>query len=266
MINKKRYITNGVIILLVFSTFLIYGFQSGITGRTLKNGTGCNCHAENPSSGVSVVISGPDNLTINETADFTVTITGGPLVAGGTNIAASSGILTPMDGLRNANNELTHSSPKTSSSGSVVFNFTYTAPNSAGEVTLYAAGNSVNQNGDNTGDAWNFAANKIIAVNVSTGVDDNNIISSFELEQNYPNPFNPSTTIVYEIPADVSGRQVVLKVFALSGAEVAELVNETKTAGRYTVSFDASGLSSGVYLYRLNAGNYSITKKMSLLK
>lgn len=266
MIKSKRYIVNGLILILVFSTFLFYGFQTGITGRTSKNGSGCTCHSETSSSSVSVVIAGPDNLSVNETANYTVTITGGPLVAGGTNIAASSGVLNPLEGLKKADNELTHVSPKSSSSGSVVFNFTFTAPGTAGEVTLFAAGNSVNQNGANTGDAWNFAANKTIAVDVSTGIDNNNVISSFNLEQNYPNPFNPATTIVYEIPASVSGQQTVLKVFDLSGREVAELVNEIKTAGRYSINFNASGLSSGVYIYQLKAGNYSITKKMSLLK
>jgi len=148
----------------------------------------------------------------------------------------------------------------------VVFSFTYTAPGEAGSTIIYANGNSVNLNGANTGDQWNYAANKNITVNVSTGVDDNNIVNAFDLEQNYTNPFNPSTTIYYSIPPEVSGIRVVLKVYDLMGREAAELVNEVKSSGRYSVNFDASGLSSGIYLYRIQAGSHSITKKMNLLK
>jgi hypothetical protein len=85
----------------------------------------------------------------------------------------------------------------------------------------------------------------------------------FSLSQNYPNPFNPSTVISYQLPA--SGN-VTLKVYDLLGREVATLVNEEKPAGSYEVSFDASQLSSGVYIYRLTAGNFSATNKMTLLK
>lgn len=86
---------------------------------------------------------------------------------------------------------------------------------------------------------------------------------SFSLEQNFPNPFNPSTAIPFSIP--VSG-PVTLTVYDLLGRTAAVLVNEPKNAGRYTVSFDASRLSSGVYLYTLRSGNSSATKRMLLLR
>ena len=89
------------------------------------------------------------------------------------------------------------------------------------------------------------------------------IPETFILEQNYPNPFNPSTRISYQLP--VSGN-VTLKVYDLLGREVATLVNEEKPAGSYEVSFDASQLSSGVYLYRLSSGSFIETKKMILMK
>lgn len=85
----------------------------------------------------------------------------------------------------------------------------------------------------------------------------------FALSQNYPNPFNPSTTISYALPQD---GLTTLKVYDVLGREVAELVNEFKTTGRYTVSFDASRLSSGVYVYRLVSDKYSAVKKMLMLK
>lgn len=266
MIRNRRYITNGILMLIVFSSFLFYALSTGVTGRTLKNGSGCTCHASTPSTDVSVVIAGPDELDPGETGNYTVTITGGPLAAAGTNIAASEGTLNPGEGLRKASEELTHISPMAASQGMVVFNFTYTAPLTAGQVTLYAAGNSVNNNGSNTGDAWNFAANKVITVSQTTGTDDENMILSFRLEQNYPNPFNPSTMITYSIPQEVSGSLVSLRIYDLLGREIAALVNGAQSLGNYRVSFDASGIPSGVYIYSLKAGNHTISKKMTLTK
>lgn len=80
---------------------------------------------------------------------------------------------------------------------------------------------------------------------------------------NYPNPFNPVTTINYSIPVD---EKVVLKVYDILGREVAELVNEVKHAGRYSVEFNASSLSSGMYFYSITAGDYYQKKKMILMK
>ena len=87
--------------------------------------------------------------------------------------------------------------------------------------------------------------------------------SSYELGQNYPNPFNPSTMINFSIPE--SGL-VTLKVFNVLGQEIAELVNDVKSAGNYEVSFDASNLTTGMYVYKIQTGNYSATKKMLLVK
>jgi aminopeptidase N len=87
--------------------------------------------------------------------------------------------------------------------------------------------------------------------------------SAFALRQNYPNPFNPRTTIAYEIPRLTHVR---LSVFDLLGKNVAELVNETMPAGTYVASFDAEELSSGVYFYRLSAGDFVQTKALLLLK
>ncbi len=90
---------------------------------------------------------------------------------------------------------------------------------------------------------------------------------AFALSQNYPNPFNPSTVISYQLPVN---SQVILKVYNILGQEVATLVNGTQEAGAYTVSFNTNegtlGLSSGVYIYRLQAGSFVSTKKLVLMK
>ncbi len=87
--------------------------------------------------------------------------------------------------------------------------------------------------------------------------------NKFALSQNYPNPFNPTTTISYEIAKEVN---VSLKVYDAIGNQVATLVNETKPAGTYEVIFDASNLSNGVYFYEIKAGNFTVTKKLILMK
>jgi hypothetical protein len=87
--------------------------------------------------------------------------------------------------------------------------------------------------------------------------------SSFVLEQNFPNPFNPTTVITYELPGNAS---VSLKVYDMLGREVRSLVNEPQSAGSHSVTFNAGGLASGVYLYRLQAGSCTATKKLLLLK
>lgn len=86
---------------------------------------------------------------------------------------------------------------------------------------------------------------------------------TFSLSQNYPNPFNPNTNIEFQT---ANFGLVVLKVFDVLGNEVATLINEEKPAGSYNINFDASGLTSGIYFYRLQAGNYNVTKKLVLLK
>ncbi|MDP2301353.1 MAG: T9SS type A sorting domain-containing protein [Ignavibacteria bacterium] len=98
--------------------------------------------------------------------------------------------------------------------------------------------------------------------------DESPVINGFTLEQNYPNPFNPATKIKYSIPKIINNQSSIinLKVYDVLGNEVATLVNEEKPAGVYEVNFDASKLSSGIYLYKLQAGSFVQTKKMMLLK
>jgi hypothetical protein len=86
---------------------------------------------------------------------------------------------------------------------------------------------------------------------------------TFLLEQNYPNPFNPSTTIRYQLPV---ASEVKLEIYDVLGKKIATLVNERQSAGSYQVVWNASGLSSGTYFYRLQAGTFVETKKMIMVK
>ena len=85
----------------------------------------------------------------------------------------------------------------------------------------------------------------------------------FRIDQNYPNPFNPTTTIRFSIPKPSS---VTLKLFDMLGREVATLVDEDLQSGECKVIFDATGLTSGVYFYRIQAGEFTQLKKLMLLK
>ena len=110
--------------------------------------------------------------------------------------------------------------------------------------------------------AGNNVAQKDINPSDNT-TNDNIEIKNYALFENYPNPFNPSTTIKYQIPQD---GLVTLKIFDVLGREVKTLVNEYKTQGGYSVSFDASNLPSGMYIYQLKGSTFNINKKMLLLK
>ncbi|HSL87709.1 MAG TPA: M20/M25/M40 family metallo-hydrolase, partial [Ignavibacteriaceae bacterium] len=110
---------------------------------------------------------------------------------------------------------------------------------------------------------------KYMDMNSPTSIQDEEfIINDFILEQNYPNPFNPTTTIKYSIPDVGTGLapSVQLKIYDVLGKEIATLVNEEKQPGVYEVVFDASNLPSGTYFYRLQAGETTETKKLSLIK
>jgi len=98
-----------------------------------------------------------------------------------------------------------------------------------------------------------------------TSTEDKSTFSpkEFYLSQNFPNPFNPSTVIAFDLPY---GTEVNLSVYNVVGQKVATLIDQTMTAGSHRVDFDASYLSSGVYLYKITAGNFVQTRKLSLIK
>jgi len=117
--------------------------------------------------------------------------------------------------------------------------------------------------------AFNFEVKDIAIVNSLTGINNGGLLPvKFSLDQNYPNPFNPSTIIRYALP---SSEKVTIKIYDIIGKEIRTLVNEEKNAGTYTAQWngrnnEGNSVSSGIYLYRIHAGNYIETKKMTLVK
>lgn len=97
----------------------------------------------------------------------------------------------------------------------------------------------------------------------TSSVQNPGVPKKFDLSQNYPNPFNPSTVIQYQLPDDAF---VSLKVYDVLGREVATLVDESKHAGYYEATFSASSLGSGVYFYRMTAGEYNAIRKLLVVK
>lgn len=171
---SRNLLINSIFFLLIGVSVIFYAFSTGITGRTLKPGgdPGCTCHASDPSPAVTVSITGPDSILANQQVTYTVTISGGTLIRGGTNIAASNGVLAPVTSdLQLMDGELTHVSPKEPVSGTVTFQFNYTSPAALGNQTLFANGNSVNFNGNNGGDQWNFAPSKTVKIVLSVPVE-----------------------------------------------------------------------------------------------
>lgn len=160
--RKKTIFT--ILFFTLIASFVLYAKNTGKIGMTHKNSDeGCSCHGDF-SNGVTVAINGPATMKPGETADFNVTITGGPMLNGGFNAAASAGTFIEGQGSKVMKGELTHFEPKLPKDGKLIFAFKYTAPDKPGSVTLYANGLSGNKNENKKGDLWNYAPNKIITV------------------------------------------------------------------------------------------------------
>jgi hypothetical protein len=164
--------------------------------------------------------------------------------------------------------------------------FSYTTANNIGAVTKFGIQGSDNETAfglnhlDNIDDSgptttvlvqwgsinptkynrWNYDTHSPITTLVTNRPG---VPQVFALQQNYPNPFNPTTKIAFSVPSQM---KVELVVYNVLGQKVATLVNETLSAGGHEVPFDASRLASGMYLYRITAGQFMSVKKMMLLK
>ncbi len=135
----------------------------------------------------------------------------------------------------------------------------FSNPNLTGFVNVSFRGAFGTDNWTSGWTQFNPRNYEIIGINQITSV----VPESFSLEQNYPNPFNPNTIIKFSL---TSQNNVLLKIYDVLGNEVKTLLNQKLSPGSYNYEFNANGLSSGVYFYRLQAGNFSEVKKMTLLK
>jgi len=113
---------------------------------------------------------------------------------------------------------------------------------------------------------WNWMSIDYIAIPnavILSAGESSEIPTSYSLSQNFPNPFNPETSIRYSIPIQ---SHVTIKIYDVLGREVTTLINEEKSVGNYEVKFNSTQFASGVYFYRLQADDYTATKKMIVLK
>ena len=265
----KKYlkIKTTIIILVVFmlssgSYYYLVAYPGGISGRTLKTSTaGCSgsgCHTS--STSVTSNFSEPDSVIKGTKVQFIQTIAHTNTGGMGTDIAVRLGTLAPgasSADLYLLSGELTHSNPFTTSPK--VLNFNYTAPSNTGIDTLFGTAASGHAG------AWAFTPSKRIVVKntVGTGIENQTTPAYYSLSQNFPNPFNPNTKIEYQIPKNT---KIILKVYDELGSQIAVLVNGLQEAGNYSVNFDASKYASGIYYYKINAGDFEAVKKMMLIK
>jgi hypothetical protein len=251
-----------VFVLLFGYNLYVYSYGSGVAGRTLLGSTpGCTCHQSSSNSAVVVTLSGPATLQAGQTGTYTFSVSrnSGTFSTGGIDIAVSSGTLGlgTSTGIKLSSGEIVHSSKFT---GATTKTFTYTAPNTSGTVTMAATG----AGGPSSPPNWNHATSLTITISPLSGITKiEETANSYSLGQNYPNPFNPVTKINYSIP---KSSNVKISIFDILGQNVESLVNEKQDAGTYSVEFDASKLSSGVYYYKIEAGEFTSIKKMTLVK
>ncbi|GEM_PF-6629157 len=267
----KRFLSGCVFFFVLAYGVVVFAYSTGITEATRKSGNGCTCHvsaqgSSAPSPNVLVTITGPDTLSVGDRAEYTVTIRGGPAIRAGTNIAASAGSLEPISpSLQKFSGELTHREPIPFSGSSAVFRFSFLAPSTPGTVTLYANGNSVNNNGNSFGDEWNFAPDKQIVIRATPTFVANNgqPLCTFSLAQNYPNPFNPETWIEFEMKREDF---IQLEVIDLLGQRVATLAEGRFSSGNHRVRFSGDDLPAGSYIYRLTAESFTASRRMVLVR
>ena len=267
-----------VVLIIAVCYILFVGFDIlsptgwvGVTKKYPELALGCFCHNHIPSDSVHVWITGPDSVQMGRIASYAVHLSGGFAIAGGFDLASAKGALAPSDTSTHlqANDfmvmELTHSFPKSFQSGEVEWRFSYQAPPKTGLDTFFTVGNSVDSNGiAKPPDEWNFGENFVVRITDTTAdVENSQRPITFRLEQNFPNPFNPGTTIKYGLS---NSSTVSLSVYNIQGQKVATLVDGRKQPGEYSIHFDGFGLAGGIYICRLDAGDFIQTRKMLFLR
>jgi hypothetical protein len=259
----------------------LFALPTGIVGTTLKPNSGpfqgCICHGLDAYSNVHVQLNTPLSIRSSDTVTMSLTIKGGPDSAGGCDISSNLGKLLPspidsalrIDTSSTGNVELTHKQPKFKTGDSIKFYFRYIAPNTTSILfdTIYANGNSVDLDGSDENDNWNFAPNRSIIITPFVSVTEHNEnTKSFSLSQNFPNPFNPVTSIKFNIN---KSQKVSLILYDINGRITADLLSDRfYLSGEHIYYLNAEDLklTSGVYFYKLISADFSEVKKMILIK
>lgn len=263
----KKIITI-VAVMSAFATRLLPN-SGGITGRTT---TGCTCHGTlSAGNAVVTISSSPDifsgaGFAAGNTYTLTITVSGGPIGnSGGFNLKASAGSFSnPSSAAKLQSGEVTHKNPSSRS-----WTVDWTAPTTPTDSVVFNfAGNSVNNNGDSSGDDPTEVARR--TAYQSTAVIDRELLAlrSFQLFQSYPNPFNSETSIGYQIhlPGEVR-----LRIFDLKGRQVFEATQQQGSPGNYFfhwngIGSDGRATASGVYTYQVMFNNMTQSRKLIFLK
>jgi len=256
--NTKILVSLLVIILISSISIELIAYGSGYTLRTLKTTTqGCgSCHSQN--SACVGTITGPDTVIAGQNVVFTITVTQSGKTKAGIDIAARLGTLlaTPGANLKLQNGEITQSSTLSMSGGTVSRQFTYVAPSTPGTDTIFATVTTGTS-------AWYWAPNKKVVVKTATGIENNVTPVNFKLYQNYPNPFNPVTKINYSV---AKAGNVKITIYDILGNSIYTIVNNRHETGNYSFDFDGTSFASGTYIYKMEAGEYTEVRKMTLIK
>ena len=218
-------------IISVLSVLIIVAFISSLTSQPSFNGATPGCGS---GGGCHTSQAGIVSATLPGGLQVEITVSG--------TTSSIAGELVDSTGTVVAVNNSTGNNP-----------FILTAP-SAGRYT-------VNAGYKNPSREWGTTEIDIALTDVNEGPD--GFPEGYRLEQNYPNPFNPSTTFGYTLPVQV---HVTLKLYDMSGREVATLVDGVEGPGPKTVKFEALNLATGTYIYRLQAGGYSETKHLVVMR
>ena len=275
--KNYKIVTSFIVFTAVLFLLAFNFFPVGYVGTTKKRGEnlGCICHGGLPTTSVSVFITGPDSVAVGQTVTYKVSVAHGPGITGGFNVASDTGTVNPVAGdtlthlieypPSSGVFEITQTHPRFFINDTVSWNFTYTAPNFQHVDTLFASGNSTNNDLTSDNDNWNWSNNKPVYVYVPIGIINiSTIAKDFALSQNYPNPFNPVTQIIFSV---AKSADIQIRVYDILGNLVSEPVNKNLQQGEYKADFNGSSLSSGVYFYTLFVNGEKIsTKKMLMLK
>jgi hypothetical protein len=245
------------------SAYAHNSYTGNYSGAPGKSACASSCHGN--TNGTVVVTGFPSTYRPGQAYRIVVKRSSGSLIVNynaTTRVGATSTVAGTFSSLTNSTlysgaDGGVYASPH--SIDSSVFQWTAPAAGT-GAVNFYCAayqGTTSSANGSSTRISFSSTEN-------TTSVEDNSMApKEFSLAQNYPNPFNPATNLEFRISETGF---VSLKVFELSGREVQALVNNVMTAGEYKMTFDGSGLSSGIYLYRLSTKGVSRTRKMVITK